>query len=150
MIKLINLIKDGLHGLKEIVEQIDPSEAYSDGDAIKTVAQGKRNLGAITTRTSPYYSNFDDFVKDMQKLGLHILHVPSNPFNMYIYYRKGARRQAEELRDIAEKYDGYFAWYATEEDTRKIGKLLGYNDQAVEEYIRSKDQQKAEDYRNRQ
>lgn len=148
MIKLLDLIKE--LSVKGLVEAIDPKEAQYDEDAIQTVVDGKRNLGVITLDSGNYIGNVEKFTSDMEALGLNILHVPSNPFKMYIYYREGAREEAEELRDIAEKYGGYFAWYATDEDTRRIGKLLSYKDEAVEKFISRTNQDKARQERIKQ
>lgn len=148
MIKLLQLIKEIIY--KDLIESIHPKEASYDNDAIQTVVDGKRNLGAITIDTSQYRGTARYFFKRMKDLGLNILHVPSNPYTLYIYYRDGAEEEAEELRDIAEKHGGYFAWWATDEDTRRIGKLLGYNDSAVEVFISTTDQEKARQMRIKQ
>lgn len=149
MIKLLDLIKE-LIPTTGLVEVIEPDEAYHDSSAIQTVVDGKRKLGTITLDSSKYRGNLEKFTSDMKALGLNILHVPSNPFKMYIYYRDGAKAEAEELRDIAEKYKGYFAWYATEEDTRRIGKLLSYSDEAVEKFVKTINQDTAKQERLKQ
>lgn len=148
MIKLLDLIRELTPA--GLVEAIDPKEAQWDKDAIQTVVDGRRKLGVITLDSGEYRGNVEKFTLDMEALGLNILHVPSNPFKMYIYYRDGARAEAEELRDIAEKYKGFFAWYATDEDTRRIGKLLSYKDEEVEKFISTTNQEKARQERIRQ
>jgi hypothetical protein len=150
MIKLTEILKELIRAPRQITEEIDPREADYDDNAIQTVVQGKRNLGVITVDASPYRYKFDEFLEKIKTYNLDILHVPSNPHKMYIYYRKGAKKEAEELRDIAEKYGGYLAWFATEEESRRIGQLLNYNKEAVEEYIRSIDQRKAEIQRKKE
>jgi hypothetical protein len=150
MIKLIEIIRELISIPRQITEEIDPREADRDDNAIRTVVQGKRNLGVITVDTSPYRHRFNYFLDMMKAHELELLHVPSNPHKMYIYYKKGAKKEAEELRDIAEKYGGYLAWFATEEESRRIGQILNYNKEAVEEYIRSIDQRKAEIQRKKE
>lgn len=117
-----------------INETIRSEEAHRDPDAIQTVVDGKRDLGYITLRGSIMQSQ--DFWKAIEEGGLKVLRVPSNPNECYVYYRPGAEAQAEELRDIAEKYDGYLAYYATEEDSRRIGELLGYDKIDIDWYIK--------------
>lgn len=113
-------------------ESISASEAYHDEDAIKTVIKGKRDLGFITVKASPIGDKFWDIIK---RSGLKTLHVPSNKYDAYIYFKEGAENKAKELYDIAEKYDGYLAYNATPEDTRKIGQLLGYKDSDITKYM---------------
>jgi hypothetical protein len=114
-------------------ETIRASEAHRDEDAIETVISGKRDVGYITLVGSTL--GRDRFWSVVQREGLKTLRVLSNPFECYIYYRPGAEKEAEELRDIAEKYDGYLAYYATEEDTRRIGELLGYDKGDIEDFV---------------
>jgi hypothetical protein len=114
-------------------ETIRASEAHRDENAIETVISGKRDVGFITLIGSTL--GRDLFWPGVQRGGLKTLRVPSNPYECYIYYRPGAEKDAEELRDIAEKYGGYLAYDATEEDTRRIGELLGYDKGDVEDFI---------------
>jgi hypothetical protein len=76
--------------------------------------------------------NFWDIVK---KFDLGIVKVPSNPHRAYIFHVKGAENEANELKDIAEKYNGYLSHKATDEDTRRIGQLLGYKAEDIESHI---------------
>ena len=71
----------------------------------------------------------------MNSKGLKTLSVPLNPNDCYIYYRTGHEKQAQELKDIADKYNGYLAYWATKEDTRRIGELLQYDPKDIEEFI---------------
>jgi len=121
--------------LKNILETIKASEAYHDRDAVQSVMDGKRELGWITLKAS---SDFEpkEFWEIIKQNNLKTLKVPSNPFEAYIYYRPGADAKAKELRDIAKKYEGYLAWDATEEDSRRIGELLGYIKSDIDAYIR--------------
>jgi hypothetical protein len=43
-----------------------------------------------------------------------------------------------ELKDIAEKYKGYLASNATAEDTRRIGQLLDYDEDKIEQFIKDR------------
>jgi hypothetical protein len=118
-----------------LFETIRAEEAYRDISAIQTVIDGKRNLGFITligtTLNSP-----EDFWKMVKNGKLKTIKVPSNKHQAYIYFRPGAEKEAEELRDIAEKYGGYFAWDASKEDSRRIGELLSYDKKDIDQYIK--------------
>ena len=123
MIKLRDILK----------EIINAADAHRDESAVQTVIDGRRNLGFITlSSTTMPEETFWDLV-EKHKLGT--LEVPSNPHGAIIYFRAGAEKEARELRDIAEKYDGYLAYDATDEDSRRIGELLGYRTEDVEAYI---------------
>jgi hypothetical protein len=120
--------------LKSILnELISAAEARRDEDAIQTVIDGKRDLGFLTLVGSALPKQ--QFVNMILNNDLKLLHVPSNPYKAFIYYRKGAEKQAKELRDIAEKYEGYLSVHATEEDSRRIGELLGYKQEDIDWYI---------------
>ena len=121
--------------LKHLIETIKASEAYHDRDAVQSVMDGKRDLGWITIKSSPDFEP-KEFWEAIKYGSLKTLKVPSNPYEAYIYYRPGAEAKAKELRDIAEKYEGYLAWDATEEDSRRIGELLGYRKSDIDAYIR--------------
>lgn len=118
---------------KGLKEEIAASEAHEDESAVQTVIDGKRDLGVISITGSTMSP--DLFWKLVKEYDLKTLKIPSNPFNLYIYYRKGAEKQAEELKDIAEKYGGFFAYDATEEDSRRVGELLGYKREDIDDYI---------------
>lgn len=123
MIKLIDLLK----------ETIKASEAHRDESALQTVVDGKRDLGFNTLKNSTMPK--EEFLQIVKKNNLKLLQVPSNPNQAVIYYRPGSEKQAEELKDIAEKYNGYLSYEATEEDSRRIGELLGYEKEDIDDYI---------------
>jgi hypothetical protein len=114
------------------VKTIRAHEAHNDDNAIETVINGRRNLGIIGMTYNSLTGNFWDIIKTNN---LKVLKIPSNPGDVYIYFRPGAEKQAQELKDIAEKYDGYLAYWATENDTRRIGQLLNYHQKDIEDFI---------------
>jgi hypothetical protein len=126
-------IKFGGKKQKSYNEEINASDAYRDEDALQTVIDGKRNLGFISLKHNIFSS--DEFFDIIKKHDLGTLAVPSNDYDAFIYYNKNAKKEAEELRDIAEKYGGYLAWDASEKDSRRIGQLLGYKQQDIDDYI---------------
>lgn len=112
----------------KIREAIKASEAHNNNDAIQTLIDGKRSVAFISLVKQ-------DFLDFIHSNNLSSIRVPSNEYNSYIVYRKGAEKEARELLGIAEKYGGYLAYNATQDDVRRIGKLLGYEDSDVEDYI---------------
>ena len=118
---------------KGVKEEIAAEEAHEDKNAIQTVLDGKRELGLISLKGSTVSA--EKFWEIVKNNNLNTLQVPSNPFEMYIYYVDGAESKAKELKDIAEKYDGFLSYKATEEDSRRIGQLLGYKKEDIDDYI---------------
>jgi hypothetical protein len=66
------------------------------------------------------------------------MYVKGNPYDAYVAYLPGSENKATQLKDLAEKYGGYLASNATADDTRKIGKLLGYQEDKIEQYIKDR------------
>lgn len=129
--KLINILK----------EIISASEAYTDVSSIQTIIDGKRGVSFVSKRgTSP--KDWETIQKMIADNGLKSMHVKGNPNEAYIVYAQGHANDATELKHVAEKYGGYLSSKATEEDSRRIGQLLGYKDSDIEDYIgRGKSQQ---------
>ena len=116
-----------------IKEFIDPSEAHNEVDSVQTLCDGKRGV-AFLAGMSDHVTNI---VGDMiSRCNLEFFKVPSNPHKAYIVYRQGYEKQAHHLLYIAEKYGGYLDAMATEEDSRKIGELLEYDPNEVENFIK--------------
>ena len=127
-IKLFNYLKN-----TKTHSTIRAAEAYRDETGVMTVVNKKRNIGFITLRHSTLRK--EDFWNIVNSKGLKTLSVPLNPNDCYIYYIPGHEKQAQELKDIADKYNGYLAYWATKEDTRRIGELLQYDPKDIEEFI---------------
>lgn len=123
MIKLINILK----------EVIRAAEASTEEGAIKTVVDGRRNLGFIPMKSS--IMGEEAALAAIKEGGLELMKVEGNAFDAYIFYRPEAKKEAEELKAIAEKYGGYLLYNATDEDSRRIGQLLGYDSADIEAYI---------------
>ena len=124
----------------DLKEDIRASEAYEDKSALQTVVDGKRDLGFIAVKASPM--NKEEFWDTVRENNLQTISVPSNDYEAYIYFRPEAKNKAIELRDIAEKYGGYLYWDATIEDSRRIGELLGYVKEDIDDYIERVSQKK--------
>jgi hypothetical protein len=117
---------------KGIKEDIDPKEVFSNVGALQTIIDNKRNIGFFSLDEINSPKTFWDIVKEND---LGFVKVEKNPNNAYIIYKKGYENQANELKDLANKYNGYLSYKATEEDTRRIGELLGYKKEAIDSFI---------------
>ena len=116
-----------------LLEKIRSEEAHRDENAVQTVVDGTRDLGFLTVKGSTLDEK--DFWELVEKGGLKTIKVPGNQFDAYIYFQPKAEKKAEELKKIAMKYGGFLAWDATEEDSRRIGELLGYVKKDIDWYI---------------
>ena len=118
--------------LRLIKETINPNEATDEISAVRTICDGKRNIAFIASLTSEDANTISDMIHDFD---LDSIRVPSNPHDAYIIFKKGHDMQAKALLDIAEKYNGYLHYNASDEDTREIGRLLEYDPESVEDFI---------------
>ena len=110
-------------------EEISALEANTAKKSIQTVINGDRNVGFIGTPS-------DRHLKLIKKNGLNILNVPRlNNKSPIIFYRQESEQDAKELFNIASKYDGYLSINATEKEHRTIGKILGYNNNDIDDFI---------------
>jgi 8-oxo-dGTP pyrophosphatase MutT (NUDIX family) len=121
---------------ESIHEQISASEAHRDEGAIQTVIDNKRDLGFITIKHATVTPEY--FWGVIKKHNLKVIPVKGNPSEAYIYYRPEAEEKAIELAEIANKYGGYLSYKATKEETRRIGELLGYRQEDINDYITDK------------
>jgi hypothetical protein len=125
MIKLLDLL----------LEDIKPSEAYNDMDAIQTLVDGKRELAFMVEKNSPP-SDWNKIQKIIADNGFKVMYVKYNPGNAYVVYTPGSESKANELKNIAEKYGGYLSSKATRKETKRIGELLGYDRQSIEDFLK--------------
>jgi hypothetical protein len=122
---------------KGVKEEINANEAQDDVSSLQTIIDKKRNLGffALEGINSP-----GTFWEIVDENNLKSLEVEKNPHDAYIIYRSGFEKEANELKDIANKYGGYLSYKATDDDTRRIGQLLGYKAEDIETFINNKSQ----------
>ena len=115
-------------------EEIDPSEAYNDTDAINTLVDRKRDIAFIVkdSNTDENWANIQKIIKDND---IRIMYVKGNPHHAYIAYLPGSENKATQLKDLAEKYDGYLSAQASKEDAIKMGRLLGYKEDKIKDFI---------------
>jgi len=110
-------------------EEISAKEAYSTYGSIKTIIDGKRDVAFIELNN--IVNRLLISLKSLKKIK-----VPSSIESNYIVYREGSEKEAQELYDIAMKYDGSLSYIASEEDSRRIGQILGYKQDDIEDYIK--------------
>lgn len=118
-----------------IKETINPNEAYTEVESVKTICDGKRGVAFVAGLSSEDANKISDMIYDYN---LDILKVPSNPHEAYIIFKPEYKDRAKKLLSIAEKYGGYLHHRATDEDTYEIGKLLEYDEESIKEFIRNK------------
>jgi hypothetical protein len=110
-------------------EEISAKEAYGSYGSIKTIIDGKRDVAFIVLNN--IVNRLLISLKSLKKIK-----VPSSTETNYIVYREGSEKEAQELYDIAMKYGGYLSYEASEEDSRRIGQILGYKKDEIEDYIK--------------
>ena len=114
---------------KILMEEISAKEAYDTYESIKTIIDGKRNVGFVELNNIVYKLLLS--LKSLKKIK-----VQSPTEVNYIIYREGSEKEAQELYDIAMKYGGSLSYTASEEDSRRIGQILGYKKDDIEDYIK--------------
>lgn len=114
--------------LKKIIRA---EEAYSNEGSLLTIINGKRDVGFFVA--IDITKKLLDLIRENH---LKMMYVKGNPNDAFIIYRQGSELQALELKELAEKYGGYLAYNATEEDSRRIGQLLSYHPDDIEDYIK--------------
>ena len=110
-------------------EEISAKEAYGSYGSIKTIIDGKRDVAFIELNS--IINRLLISLKSLKKIK-----VPSSTETNYIVYREGSEKEAQELYDIAMKYGGSLSYVASEEDSRRIGQILGYKKDEIEDYIK--------------
>lgn len=115
-----------------IKETIDPSEGYDEISSVKTLCDGKRGIAFVAGLSSEEANEISDMIYDYN---LEVIKVPSNPHEAYIIYKPEYEEDAKKLLSIAEKYKGYLHHRATDEDTFEIGRLLGYDEESIKDFI---------------
>ena len=131
-------------------EDIDASEAYGNEDSIQTVIDKKRNVGLVDLSPND--------ILDLQEKGINIMPVFPEDSEIRNQYHSsmskswgdhGAKKWADKIHiiynnegsdDANKLYDymkskGGFVSDDTPEEAKYIGKLLGYDDKSIEEYI---------------
>lgn len=118
-----------------IKETINPNEAYTEVESVQTICDGKRGIAFVAGLSNVDANKISDMIYDYN---LDILKVPSNPHEAYIIFKPEYKERAKRLLNIAEKYGGYLSHKATLEDTVEIGRLLEYDEDSVQEFVKER------------
>ena len=116
-----------------LTESIDPKSRRTDLQNLLSVINGERGICTVNLDHKP-----KELIRLIKEYNLNTLHVPSNPHKFYIVFVEEYRKNAEKLVEIAEKYNGYFSYKATKEDTIQIGRLLGYDEENIQNYVKER------------
>jgi hypothetical protein len=114
-----------------LIESIDPSEAYTDEGVLDTIIKGKKNIG--TLHRPPLWMK-----KLIERHGLKLIKIDLNPQDLFIVYRPGSEKQVDELLSIANKYGGYLSYRATKDETIRIGQLLDYHQDKIDQFVKER------------
>jgi hypothetical protein len=121
-------LTDSFIGNEIIFEDVHANEIHNDIAAIRTIINGRRDVGFIDLNKS--------MVEKIGKYNLGIIPVRMTSQNtiMSIIYREKSKLKAFRLYEIAKSKSGYLK-DRTPEEAREIGQLLGYNEESINEYI---------------
>jgi hypothetical protein len=120
--------------LNKIKEDIDPSEANGNLNAVQTLVAGKRKVAMIVLKGQ---SNAADVIKLINDNKLKKIGLDQRPGDeAYVVYVPGAEADAKELHNILNRYGGYASIKASYEDTRRMGELLGYKKETINAFLK--------------
>lgn len=110
-------------------EEVHPNEVHDNRNALKSVINGKRDVGFIELTT--------DFEKQIVKHGIGVIPTRMTAQNkmMAIIYRDIVK--GHKLYEFAKRNNGYLTDH-TASEAREIGRLLGYSEDSIEEYVNKK------------
>ncbi len=143
--------QDNRELLSTLNEEIDASEAYRNEDAIQTLLDKKRNVGYIDLDSNE--------VEEVKQKGINLIPVfpqgtdirnqytkemsssawsekTANYFadRAFIIYNDEGEQDAIKLYNYIKSHKGFVS-DSSPEEARYVGKLLGYNDRSIQEYI---------------
>lgn len=120
-----------------IKEYIKPSEVNNVITAVKSICDGRRGVAFISTS---YLTDevYEEMLELISECNLNSYEVPKNEHGAYVIFEDEHEDEAKELLEIAVNLGGYLRINAPEEVTRRIGELLNYEPEEVEEFIREK------------
>jgi hypothetical protein len=124
MAKLTNKIK----------EDIDPSEANRNLNAVQTLVDGKRKIAMIALKGQSEAADVIKLINDNKLKKIGIDQRPGD--EVYVVYVPGAEADAKEFTNIINRYGGYASVKASYEDSRRMGELLGYKKEAINAYLK--------------
>ncbi|MFW6272973.1 MAG: hypothetical protein ACOC2U_04245, partial [bacterium] len=131
---LINFMISNLKHQGLLKEEIDASESNTSEKTFNALVSGKKDIGILSINdVSP------DKLKNAGLKGIKIKQEKDvdDSNNVFIVYKPHAINNAVKLYRIMMKHGGY-AGDKTPEEAYEIGKLLGYTDDSINDFIRKK------------
>lgn len=110
------------------------SRTSDNSKVIKAIKDGEKPVGYIGS----YYQKNDDENNELaKKSGLKTIAIKTKYHGTnYIVYDPKFEKDANELAELANKYEGYLT--GSDEEETRIGQILGYSDEEISEFIKSK------------
>lgn len=109
-------------------EEINPLEATNPKDSIKSVIDGRREVGYDRLGPSE--------LRKLEAEGIKYVRVPrKDSLVYYIFYTN--EKKARRLYDISQSHGGMLS-PKTPDEAREIGTLLGYDKSSIDEYVGKK------------
>jgi len=113
---------------------VDPLEVNNNYKSVRSLVDKKRDVCFIAKSASSK-AEWEEIQKLIKKSDLKSMYVKGNPYEAYVVFAPGSENKATRLKDIAEKYKGFLAHNASEEDQREIGTSFFPFSKKVEEFI---------------
>lgn len=118
---------------KNINEEIDGREAESEQGSLKTLLSGRRNIAFVSVN--------EKLRRLLEKRGYHIILVRRHDTDKFswwsIVYNNEGNEHAHRLYKIAQVKHGYLN-DRTPDEAMEIGRLLGYTEESIKDFIRDK------------
>ena len=116
--------------LEFLNEQVDPQA--SNSQAIQYVIDKERNVGFLCPTK--------DELKHIKSSGLSFIEIPVTHWKFpgqinYVIYNEVAKREAEEIANIARRHKGLLSHEASMQETDRIGQILGYSKKDIETHL---------------
>jgi len=144
--------QDNRELLSTLNEEIDASEAYEVDSAIQTVIDRKRNVGLVDLDSTE--------VEDLKQKGINLIPVFPEGSDIrnqytkemsgwgesgakhfadrsYIIYNNEGKQDAIKLYNYMKSHKGFVS-DSSPQEAMYVGKLLGYSDSSIEDYINRK------------
>ena len=117
-----------------ISESVHPLDTDDPLKSINTVYRGLRKLSYHVMRDFDFYGFTEIYDKLMQNPDFRELAVEgeNKPF---IIYHKDKQKEAEELKELAERFNGYLHSDAPLHIQKRFGEILEYHPEEIEKYI---------------
>ena len=116
-----------------IIEHIHPKEAYTSLGSIKTLLDGRRKL-CYNVKADLNDPEFKKVFLELLDNGFLMLKVKGK-HNPFVVYHPSKEKEAKEIKDLAEHFDGYLHANAPLRIQKRFGEILEYDPVEIEAYI---------------